>query len=164
MKHFTHSNFTPAKHSNFIFIKIGTFLLALIPLLGFTENNDNKSDEYSPKIELYSPVQQLDVIPGKSINVSALLQDNLELDSYKINIIKGGSSSDRFAEAFSSYQDLDANGDALPMITGSKSFELNFSLKVNEKAIVGDYTFFLILKDKAGNEHVVQRFFNVCRH
>ncbi|WP_372639931.1 DUF4625 domain-containing protein [Ancylomarina sp.] len=158
MKHFTPLKRILVNHSKFI--KNGVLLLILLPSLVFANN----TDQISPKIELHSPNTRLEVLRGGNIHVKAHLIDNQELASYRIVIRKGGISSDQYADAFSTHQQLDADGNAFPSILGAKTYELNLEVKVDENAIVGDYHFTLFLKDKAGNEQMVERFFYVCRH
>jgi len=144
--------------------KLSICLLTFFPLFGFADNSQVQTDKICPKINLESPDIHFEVKRGKTIHINAHLQDNYELESYRIVIRKGGISSDQYADAFSTYQKLDADGKALPTIIGLKTFQLNLDIKVDDKAIVGDYNLSLFLKDKAGNEQMVKRFFYVCCH
>ncbi|MCZ4695613.1 DUF4625 domain-containing protein [Ancylomarina euxinus] len=144
--------------------KLFICLLTFLPLFGFSDVSQIQTDKISPKIILQSPETYFEVKRGKTIHVNAHLQDNYELESYRIVIRKGGISSDQYADAFSTYHLLDADGNALPTILGLKTFQLNLDIKVDDKAVVGDYNLFLYLKDKAGNEKMIERFFNVCCH
>jgi hypothetical protein len=139
-------------------------MLTILPLLGFADISQVQTDKISPKINLQSPDIHFEVMRGEMIHVNAHLQDNQELDSYRLIITKGGVSTDKYADSFSSYYKLDADGKAFPSISGFKTFELNFDVKVDENAIVGDYNFKFFLKDKAGNVLMIERFFNVCCH
>ena len=86
------------------------------------------------------------------------------LDSYRLVITKGGISSSKYADTFSSFHNLDADGKVLPTISGLQSYALNIKIKVDEKTLVGDYDLTIYLKDKSGNEQVEKRFFYVVRH
>ena len=145
-------------------LKKGALLLVFLPIFGFVNIPKQNTDKISPKIELNSPGQRLEVIRGERIHINAFLQDDQELDSYRLVITKGGMNSDQFADVFSSYYKKDAFGNALPEISGAKSQLLDFYIKVDENAIVGDYDLCLTLKDKAGNEQIVKRSFNVAHH
>jgi len=144
--------------------KLSICLLTFLPLFGFADNSQVQTDKISPKINLQSPGTHFEVKRGKTIHVNAHLQDNYELESYRIVISKGGISSDQYADAFSSYRKLDAEGNAFPSISGTKTFNLNLDVKVGENAIVGDYNLTVYLTDRAGNESIIERFFNVCCH
>ncbi|RXQ90965.1 DUF4625 domain-containing protein [Ancylomarina salipaludis] len=143
-------------------LKKSAFLLVLLPIFGFVNIPKQNIDKLSPKIELNSPGERLEVVRGGHMQIKAFLQDDQELDSYRLMITKGGIDSYQFADAFSSYHQKDAHGNALPIISGSKTQLLDFYIKVDANAIVGDYCLTLFLKDKAGNEQKVERFFNVC--
>ena len=144
--------------------KLSIYLLTIFSLLGFADNSEVQTDKVSPKIILQSPDTHFEVMRGKMIHINAHLKDNQELDSYRLIITKGGISTDKYADSFSSYFKLDAKGKALPTILGLKTFRLNFDIRVDDMAVVGDYNLSLYLKDKAGNEQIVERFFNVCCH
>ncbi|MGZ2371680.1 DUF4625 domain-containing protein [Ancylomarina sp. YFZ004] len=143
--------------------KLFICLLTFLPLVGFSYISQEQTDKVSPKINLLSPNTHFEVRRGDKIHINAQLQDDQELASYRIVISKGGITADKYSDAFSTHQQLDAEGKAFPTILGAKSYELNLDVKVGENAIVGDYNFKFHLKDKAGNEHIVERFFNVSR-
>ncbi len=145
-------------------LKKGALLLVLLSIFGFVNIPKQNNDKLSPRIELNSPGERLEVLRGERIHINAFLQDDQELDSYRLVITKGGVDSDQFADVFSSYHKKDALGNALPEIGGAKSRLLDFYIKVDENAIVGDYDLCLTLKDKAGNEQIVKRSFNVAHH
>jgi len=139
-------------------------LLTVLPLFGFADNFNLKSDNIPPKIFIKAPNTYFEVLRGDKIPVNLHLQDDQELASYRIVITKGGISSDKYSDAFSTYEQLDADGKTFPSVIGTKTYELNLEVKVKEMAIVGDYSLKFYLKDKAGNEKMIERFFNVCRH
>jgi len=146
------------------YLKNGALLLLLFPMFSFGNQLEYDVDKIAPKIVLQSPDWDIEVVRGGHMQIKAFLQDDQELDSYRLVITKGGIDSDQFADAFSSYHKKDALGNALPKIGGAKSQLLDFYIKVDANAIVGDYDFFLILKDKAGNEQTVKRSFYVAHH
>jgi uncharacterized membrane protein len=59
---------------------------------------------------------------------------------------------------FSSQTDLDAYGNALPLVNGEKSVDLNFDIAVDDNALAGDYLFSLTVNDQSGNtiEEIVE--------
>jgi len=139
-------------------------LLTVLPLIGYADNSNIEPDNIAPKISIQSPSAYFEVLRGEKIPLNVHLQDDQELASYRIVITKGGISSDKYSDAFSTYEQLDADGKTFPSILGAKTYELNLEVKVKETAIVGDYNIKFYLKDKAGNEKMVEHFFNVCRH
>ena len=138
--------------------------LSIFSFAGFADNSDIQDDKVAPKIELTSLGTHFEVLRGESINVIAFLQDDTILESYRLVISKGGISSDKYADTFSSFHNLDADGNVLPTVSGLQSFALNIIIKVGEKTLIGDYDLTIYLKDKAGNEQVERRFFYVARH
>lgn len=145
-------------------IRLGAMILFLFPAISQADNVDQNPDKISPRIELQSPGSHFEVVKGGNIYLNAFLHDNQELDSYRIVISKGGVKTDKYTNTFSSYLKKDAKGNALPNISGMKSAELNFEIKVEENTIVGDYSLFLHLRDKSGNKYTVKRDFYVSRH
>ena len=145
-------------------LKLSICLLTFLPFLGFADNSNIESDNKAPRISIQSPSAYFEVLRGEKIRVNVQLQDDQELASYRIVITKGGISSDKYSDAFSTYEQLDADGKTFPSVLGTKVYELNLEVKVKETAIVGDYNMKFYLKDKAGNEKMVEQFFNVCRH
>ena len=162
MTHFTHLKRLTKNQTKKIMLT--AYFLSIFSFAGFADNATLQKDKTAPKIELTGLETHFEVLRGGHVNVNAYLQDDYELESYRIVISKGGISSDQYSDAFSTYQKLDADGKALPTILGLKTFQLNLDIKVDDKAVVGDYNLFLYLKDKAGNEQMVERFFNVCCH
>lgn len=59
---------------------------------------------------------------------------------------------------FRTNTDLDAYDNALPIVNGEKSVDLNFDIAVSDNALVGDYLFSLTVNDQSGNaiEEMVQ--------
>lgn len=141
-----------------------TCFLSQFVFYGFTNNPMTRKDKTAPKIELLSPTKHFEVMRGECININALLQDDIELDSYLLVITKGGILSNKYADTFSSFYNMDANGDVLPSVSGLKSYMLNVKIKVDETTLVGDYNLTLYLEDKAGNEKIERLFFYVARH
>ena len=162
MKHLTPLKKISLKRTRYL--KYGALLLVLLPMFSFGKQLDREIDKIPPKIDLRNPACNIEVVRGENLHFNAFLQDDQELDSYRLVITKGGMNSDQFADAFSSYYKKDALGNALPEIGGAKSRLLDFYIKVDENAIVGDYDLCLTLKDKAGNEQIVKRSFNVAHH
>lgn len=162
MTHFTHSKHLIKNQTKKIMLT--TYFLSILSFIGFAGNSVVEKDKIAPKIELTNLATHFEVLRGKCINVNAYLHDDKELDSYRLIITKGGISSDQYADTFSSFHNLDANGNILPTINGLKAYVLDIKIKVDEKTLVGDYELTIYLKDKAGNEKAERRFFYVAPH
>jgi hypothetical protein len=145
-------------------IMLIAFFLLTFSFVGFADNAITQKDKIAPKIDLTSLETYFEVLRGECINVKAYLQDDTMLDSYRLVITKGGISSNKYADSFSSYRNLDAEGKVLPTISGLQTYALNINIKVGEKTLIGDYDLTIYLKDKAGNEQVAKRYFYVARY
>ena len=144
-------------------MKILKYAIILIFAFGFIscgDGNDKKVDDTKPTISLNGPTSTVMIAPGGVLNVNAVLSDNVKLDEYVVKISYRGSKSVKNVEEFyfSSYTDLDAYGNELPVVKGEKSFDLNFDIAVDEYARVGNYNFSISLEDQSGNvtEDMVQ--------
>ncbi len=144
------------------------YLKCMLLLFATLSSWTSKEDDIKPKIELLSPVEATEIVRGNSIKVWAVLSDNTALESYKVNITKGGTKSLRFVESFTcnhlTNSQLDKQGKQIPNIEGEKNVHLSFNIGVEEDAIPGDYYFLLLVNDKAGNEQMIKRCFNVVRY
>jgi len=145
-------------------IMLTAYLLSIFSFAGFADNATLRKDNTAPKIELTDFETHVEILRGECINVNAFFQDDMMLDSYRLVITKGGISSDKYADSFSSFRNLDADGEVLPTIYELQTYALNLKIKVDEKAVIGDYDLTIYLKDKAGNEHFEKRSFYVVRH
>ncbi|WP_372642640.1 DUF4625 domain-containing protein [Ancylomarina sp.] len=144
-------------------MKILKFVLLFVfanGLISCGGGDDKKVDTTKPTIKLNGPLSTVMINPGGIINVNAVLSDNVKLDDYVVKISYRGFKSVKNVEEFyfSSYADLDAYGNALPVIKGESSFDLNFDIAVGETTRVGDYIFSITLTDESGNstEEMVQ--------
>ena len=145
-------------------IILTAYFLSIFSFAGFAENANIQKDKIAPKIDLTSLETHFEVLRGECIDVNAYLQDDMMLESYRLVITKGGISSDKYADTFSSFHNLDADGNVLPTVSGLQAYALNIKIKVDEKTLIGDYDLTIYLKDKAGNEQVAKRYFYVARH
>jgi hypothetical protein len=68
-----------------------------------------KTDDIKPKVELLSPENTTQILPGSTLRLSAVLSDNIALDTYKIKISKGGTRSLSFVKSFSCNHLINAN-------------------------------------------------------
>lgn len=146
-------------------LKYAIILIFATGLLSCGGGGDKKVDETKPIINLNSPTTTVMITPGGILNVNALLSDNVNLDDYVVKVTYRGSKSVKNVEEFyfSSYTDLDAYGNALPVIKGEKSFDLNFDIAVSEYARVGLYSFIMTLTDKSGNTTEETVMFEIVR-
>jgi len=135
------------------------FILAL-SFASCGDDDDPIVDTTKPTINLNSPITTVDITPGGILNVNALLSDNIKLEEYEVKITYRGSKSVKNVEEFyfNSRTDLDAYGNALPVVTGEKSFDLNFDIAVGTNARVGHYSLILTAIDQSENvtEEMVQ--------
>ncbi len=97
-------------------IILTTCFLSIFSFAGFANDGNIQKDEIAPQINLTNLDTYFEVLRGECINVNALLQDDVMLESYRLVISKGGISSGKYADTFSSYHNLDADGKALPII------------------------------------------------
>jgi len=141
-------------------LKYAMILLLSASMLSCDGGDDKKVDDTKPTISLNSPTSTVEITPGSILNVNAVLSDDIKLEEYVVKISSGGTKSVKNVEEFyfSSYTDLDAYGNALPVVKGEKSFDLNFDIAVGEFARVGHYSFSISVRDQSGNvsEEVVQ--------
>ena len=146
-------------------LKYAMILIFSASLMSCGGGDDNKVDETKPTISLNSPTTDGIITLGSIINVNALLSDDIKLEEYVVKITSAGTKSVKNVEEFyfSSYTDLDAYGNALPVVKGEKSLDLNFDIAVGDNARVGHYSFSLSLRDQSGNvsEEIVQ--FDIVR-
>ena len=141
-------------------IKYAIILLFTVSLMSCDGGDDPKVDDTKPTISLNSPTSTVMITPGGILNVNAAISDDVELEDYVVKITYRGSKSAKNVEEFyfSSYTELDAYGNVLPVVEGEKSFDLNFDIAVGDNARVGDYSFTLTVNDQSGNaiEEMVQ--------
>lgn len=142
------------------FFALMLFLSAAIAFTSCTKDEDDPADEKDttkPQINLTSPANETEFLPGDAIDFSAVLSDDKELGSYKIDIHPG--------EGHDHKSTLD---------NGAWSYQKSWSLPegstnetVSHSEIVipeevdgvptmpGDYHFLVYCTDKAGNEEFV---------
>ena len=135
-------------------------LLFAASLMSCDGGDDSKVDDTKPTITLNRPTSTVAITPGSILNVNAILSDNIKLEEYVVKVSSRGTKSVKNVEEFyfSSYTDLDAYGNALPVVKGEESTTLNFDIAVDDNARVGDYSFSISLRDQSGNvsEEMVQ--------
>lgn len=140
-----------------------SMLILFLPLFFCVRN----TDDIKPKIEIVSPVEGTEIVRGKAIKISAVLSDNIALEDYEVIITKGGTNDLRFVKWFScnhlTNACVDADGNSLPIIEGKQNATIDFNIGVAKDACVGDYYFSLLVKDKAGNEHIKKISFTLAR-
>ncbi len=144
-------------------MEILKYAIIIICAIGFFScggGDAKKVDETKPTITLNSPTTNAMITAGSVLNVSALVSDDVKLEDYVLTITYTGTKSVKNVEEFyfSSNTDLDASGNALPLLKGEKSVDLNFDIAVSDNAIIGDYLFSLTVNDQSGNtiEEMVQ--------
>jgi hypothetical protein len=141
-------------------LKYTIILIASLSLISCGGSDDNKVDETKPTISLNGPTSTVEITPGGIINVNAVLSDDVKLGEYVVRINYRGSKSVKNVEEFyfNSRSELDAYGNALPVVNGEKSFDLNFDIAVDAYARVGNYNFSISVEDQSGNsvEEMVQ--------
>ncbi|WP_372643291.1 DUF4625 domain-containing protein [Ancylomarina sp.] len=139
-------------------------MLILFAPFSFLASN---TDDLKPKIELVSPLESTRIFPGGTLNVNAVLSDNMALEDYHISISKGGSDALCYVKCFSCNNlinaSVDATGNPLPIIKGKLNANLNFNIGVAKDAVIGDYDFTIHVKDKAGNKHIKKVNFMISR-
>lgn len=143
------------------------YLKCMLVLFASTSFWANKTDDIKPKIELLSPEDTTQILPGSTLKLSAVLSDNIALDSYKIEISKGGTSALNFVKCFSCNHlisaNVDVNGDPLPTIKAKLNAKLDIDIGVAEDALIGDYYLSIYVNDNAGNKVVKKINFMIAR-
>lgn len=134
-------------------LKFALILIFTVSLISCGSEDSIKVDETKPTITLNSPTSSLMVTTGGVFNVNALLNDNVGLEEYVVRVNYRGSKSVKNVEEFNynSRTDLDAYGNALPILNGEKSFDLNFDIAIGTYARVGYYSLSVTAIDQAGN-------------
>jgi hypothetical protein len=118
---------------------------------------DDDDDELKPTVTLNTPD---DITTGENILVSFSAKDNVELKSYRVEIAISGTKSTKSVGEFlfdSLSNTQDADGNALPSITGSSanvSFSVSTTLPNNKVAIQGTYKLKVTATDASGNSEV----------
>lgn len=146
-------------------LKYAVILLFSLSMMSCGEDDDKKVDNTNPTITLNSPTSVITINPGRLLNVNAVLSDNVKLKEYEVRISSVGTKATKgvYEFYFSSYTDLDAYGNALPVIEGEKSVDLNFDIAIMDYARVGDYVFSISARDQAGNGHEETVYFEISR-
>jgi len=134
-------------------LKYAMLLILSAGLMSCDGEDDKKVDDTKPTISLNSPSTTVEITPGGVLNVNAVLSDNVMLEEYVVKITYRGSKSVKNVEEFyfNSRTDLDAYGNALPVVNGEKSFDLNFDIGVGLTARVGNYNLSLTAIDQSEN-------------
>ena len=128
-----------------------TLLLAATPilLLSSCSSDDDKLDTEKPKIILGKPTDHQEYELGSTIEVQAILSDNVELGSYKIDIHSDGDGHQH--RSFSSTTNWEFNDTGI--IEGNKEYILNKTIQIPAEDITeGHYHLGLMVIDKAGNQ------------
>lgn len=117
----------------------------------------DEKDTIKPQINLTSPANETEFLPGDAIAFSAVLSDDKELGSYKIDIHPGEghnhkSTSDNGAWSYQKSWSL-PEGSTNETVNHS---EIVIPLEVDGvPTMPGDYHFLVYCTDKAGNEEFV---------
>lgn len=110
-------------------------------------DDDVTLDTEKPSILLAKPTDDQHYHLGDIIDVEALLKDNLELSSYKIDIHSADGHHHRTANLKWEYK----FEESIP--NGKKEFVMKHAITIPETGIIeGDYHFGIMVIDKAGNQ------------
>ncbi|MBS7333707.1 MAG: DUF4625 domain-containing protein [Weeksellaceae bacterium] len=126
-----------------------TLILAATPilLLSSCSSDDDKLDTEKPKIVLGKPTDHQSYELGSTIEVQAILSDNVELGSYKIDIHSDGDGHEH--RSTTTNWDFSDTG----VIEGNKEYVLNKTIQIPAGNITeGHYHLGIMVIDKAGNE------------
>ncbi len=139
-------------------MKILNYTLAIILSLAiFSCGSDDKKDDVDnkkPAISITSPTVSTEVEAEHNLDVKITVTDNVDLASYVLKVaFKGAKNGVKVTKEFSfnSEEDKDADGKALPLISG-KSSEIAFPMFIPKNAKGGEYVLSLEVLDKAGNK------------
>lgn len=126
-----------------------TFIIAISPVLILSSctEEDTILGTIKPEVILGSPTDHQEFELGEIIEIQAILKDNIELGSYKIDI---HSDSDGHHHRSSTQQwEYSTTG----VIDGRKEYQLIQNIQIPAENITeGHYHLGLIVTDKAGNE------------
>lgn len=140
-------------------------MLIALTSCGGKDSQDDKLDESKPGIQIISPVAESIVNAGGILYVNIDVEDNIALKDYLLQINITGVKALKTVEAyaFNSIVDKDQNGNALPQISGKKTANLNFGIKIDELSKEGNYSLILLVSDETGSEEEALVDFNITR-
>lgn len=142
-------------------MKLHHTLVALSAALLFAAcDDDNNYDSAKPEIMILSPEDDSHFHAGESFELEALIRDNEELASWKIDIHfnpDGHVHKSASTEAELEWQ-YSKNGNIEP---GLQSFTLKQTISIPVDTKHGDYHLGVYALDKSGNETVVFQEFEV---
>ncbi|MBE7641245.1 DUF4625 domain-containing protein [Salegentibacter sp. BLCTC] len=133
-------------------------ITATLFLASCSEDDDNVIDTEAPEIVISDPVDGEEIAPGGEVHFDALLTDNTELASYKVEI---HNAFDGHTHAIAKQEGHKDNpwsySEVFEIEPGQKSFEAHHHIPVpaeinGEHISEGHYHFGLFVTDAAGNE------------
>jgi uncharacterized membrane protein len=109
-------------------------------------------DNTAPTVTISAPTASTAVNAGENLSVNISVSDNIALSSYVLTVAYSGPKSVKTVEefTFNSNSDNDANGNALPTISGTSS-SINFQMETADNAKPGNYKLEIEVKDSSNN-------------
>ncbi len=148
-------------------MKLLNYTLAVILSLGLmscgSDGGDDDNDTTKPTIKISSPNNSTVVKAEKNLTVNIKVSDNVALDSYELTVnyvgAKNGVKTTKEFK-FDSKTDKDADGKALPKISGKNS-TISFPMLISKDAKPGVYRLTIKVTDKAANSVSANQKFEV---
>lgn len=136
------------------FKTLGLLSIAAITLWACKDKNkkdEPTADKQKPTIEILAPEANEEVLQNAPLNISAELTDNVELESYKVDIhyVRTGDTHKGTGD-----QEIEWEYENEAQINaGLKTYDLNLSTTVPSNAKPGNYHLLIRAVDAAGNEN-----------
>ncbi|MGQ1908909.1 DUF4625 domain-containing protein [Marinifilum sp. RC60d5] len=124
---------------------------------GGGDDDEPEVDTTKPAVTISSPTATTIVDAGSNLPVSFTATDNVAVSSYTLTVAYSGAKSVKTVEefAFNSASDSDADGNALPTITGTSS-SVSFEIAIPDNAKPAMYKMSIVIKDSSNNTNTAK--------
>ena len=144
----------PQKHIIMNFKTLGLLSIAAMTLWACKDKNkkdEPKTDQQKPTIEISAPAANAEILQNAQLEIVAILTDNVELESYKVDI-HYVTAGDTHKGTGDQEVEWDYTTEA-QVNAGLKTYDLNLFTKVPSNAKPGNYHLLIRAMDAAGNEN-----------
>nr|WP_320118002.1 DUF4625 domain-containing protein [uncultured Marinifilum sp.] len=119
---------------------------------GGGDDDEPEVDTTKPTVTITSPTASTVIDAGSNLAVNFTAADNIAVKSYTVTVAYSGAKSVKTVEEFSfnSATDNDADGNALPTITGTSS-SVSFNIATPYNAKPGMYKMSIVITDSSNN-------------
>lgn len=131
------------------------FKILLISAFTLTINScsNEEVDTQVPTIEIITPTHEAEIEPGATINLKAILGDNIGLASYKVEIHAGDDGHEHKAKQKDEEGESFAVSFVKQIANNQNQFEVNEVIDVPENAKEGHYHLGVTVLDVNGNQN-----------